>query len=129
MCLPTPMRKAEGGDADLSILINFFSYVAEVEATESIYILKSTVPVGTTEMLSSLHEDIKINDEEDGTFKIGTELNETIINKFLECKIHSIYISITNSINKGPYLLTTILNDKNNNNHCFRYCVSNNSSC
>ena len=60
VCLPTPMRKAEGGDADLSILINFFSYVAEVEATEAIYILKSTVPVGTTEMLSSLHEDLKI---------------------------------------------------------------------
>ena len=61
-----------------------------------------------------LHKDIKINDEEEGTFKIGTELNDTIIQKCLEANIHTIYISVTNSINKGPYLLTTILNDKNN---------------
>ena len=62
-----------------------------------------------------LHSDIKISDEEDGTFKIGTELNDTIIKKILEANINSIKISTTNSINKGPYLLNTILNDKNNN--------------
>ena len=62
-----------------------------------------------------LHNDIKINDEEGGTFKIGTELNETIIDKILENNIHSIKLSVTNSINKGPYLLITVLNDKNNN--------------
>ena len=59
-----------------------------------------------------LHNDIKISDEE--TLKIGTELNETIIQKILEAKINTFKISITNSINKGAYLLTTILNDKNN---------------
>ncbi len=57
-----------------------------------------------------LHKDIKLSDE---TFKIGTELNETIIKKIIENNISSIDISITNSINKGPYLLQTILNDKN----------------
>ncbi len=62
-----------------------------------------------------LHEDIKISDEEDGLLKIGTELNDTIIQKILDVKINSIKISNTNSINKGPYLLNTILNDKNNN--------------
>jgi len=61
-----------------------------------------------------LHKDVKISDEEDGVFKIGTELNETIIQKILDAKIQTISISITNSINKGPYLLTSILNDKNN---------------
>ncbi len=61
-----------------------------------------------------LHRDIKINDEEEGTFKIGTELNDTVIQQILDANIHSIQISVTNSINKGPYLLTTILNDKNN---------------
>ncbi len=59
-----------------------------------------------------LHKDIKIGDD---TFKIGTELNETIINKFIESNIFSIEVSKTNSINKGPYLLQTILNDKNEN--------------
>ncbi len=61
-----------------------------------------------------LHTDIKASEEEDGIFKIGTELNETILNKIIEANINSLEISITNSINKGPYLLTTLLNDKNN---------------
>ena len=61
-----------------------------------------------------LHEDVKVSDEEEGIFKIGTEINDAIIQQLLEANINSIKVSITNSINKGPYLLTTILNDKNN---------------
>jgi len=62
-----------------------------------------------------LHRDVKVSDdEEEGTFAIGTELNDTIIKQILEANISSIEISITNSFNKGPYLLTTLLNDKNN---------------
>ncbi len=57
-----------------------------------------------------LHKDIKIGDE---NFKIGTEINDTILQKFVDAKIYTISISTTNSINKGPYLLQTILNDKN----------------
>ncbi len=62
-----------------------------------------------------LHRDVKANDEEEGTFAIGTELNDAVIQQILEANIHTLQISVTNSINKGPYLLTTILNDKNNN--------------
>ena len=62
-----------------------------------------------------LHEDLKVNEEEDGVLKIGTEINDTIIQMILDAKINTIKISTTNSINKGPYLLNTILNDKNNN--------------
>mgnify|MGYP001279304577 FL=1 len=61
-----------------------------------------------------LHRDIKISEEKEGVFRIGTELNDTIIQQILDANIHSLQISVTNSINKGPYLLTTILNDKNN---------------
>ncbi|WP_428080005.1 DNA-directed RNA polymerase subunit beta [Candidatus Pelagibacter sp.] len=61
-----------------------------------------------------LHRDIKVSDEEEGTFKIGTELNDTIIQQILDANIHTLQISVTNSINKGPYLLTTVLADKNN---------------
>ncbi len=61
-----------------------------------------------------LHRDVKVSEEEDGVFKIGTELNDTIIQQILDSNIHSLQISVTNSINKGPYLLTTILADKNN---------------
>lgn len=60
VCLPTPMTNVKGSEVDLSILIDFFSYVSEIEATDSIYILKSTVPIGTTDMLSSLHKELKI---------------------------------------------------------------------
>ncbi len=61
-----------------------------------------------------LHRDVKINEDEDGVYKIGTELNDTIIQQILDANIHTLQISVTNSINKGPYLLTTILADKNN---------------
>ncbi len=61
-----------------------------------------------------LHTDLKINDDEGGVLKIGTELNETVIQQILDANIHTLEISITNSINKGGYLLTTIFNDKNN---------------
>jgi len=62
-----------------------------------------------------LHEDIKVSDKEDGIYKIGTEVNDTIIQQILDSNINTLNLSVTNSINKGPYLLTTILNDKNNN--------------
>ena len=46
-------------------------------------------------------------------FKIGTELNETIVEKVIQSEITTLETAYTNSINKGPYLLQTIFNDKN----------------
>ena len=57
-----------------------------------------------------LHKDLSVDEE---TLKIGTEVDDSIIQKILENNIHTIYISSTNSINKGSYLLQTIFNDKN----------------
>ena len=59
-----------------------------------------------------LHRDITVGED---IFKIGTELNETIINKIIEANIKTIDISRTNSISKGPYLLISLFNDKNEN--------------
>ncbi len=59
-----------------------------------------------------LHRDITVGED---VFKIGTEINETIISKIIEADIKSLVISRTNSINKGPYLLLSIFNDKNEN--------------
>ena len=59
-----------------------------------------------------LHRDITIGED---LFKIGTELNETIISKVIDADIKTLDISRTNSINKGPYLLLSIFNDKNDN--------------
>ena len=51
VCLPTPMR--EGGECDLSILDNFFENLPEhITGT---FIIKSTVPVGTTNKYSERH--------------------------------------------------------------------------
>ena len=58
-----------------------------------------------------LIKDVKIDGDE---FKIGSEINETIIEKFVEAKIFNLELAYTNSINKGPYLLQTLFNDKNN---------------
>ena len=46
-------------------------------------------------------------------FKIGTEINETVIEKVIHSDINTIETAYTSSINKGPYLLQTIFNDKN----------------
>lgn len=49
VCLPTPMVSAEGGECNLSIIENFFSNVKYKE--NQVFIIKSTVPVGTTKRL------------------------------------------------------------------------------
>jgi len=52
VCLPTPMKGVEGGDADLSIINDFFDKaILEYGNKDSIFIIKSTVPVGTTSEL------------------------------------------------------------------------------
>ncbi len=37
-----------------------------------------------------LHRDVKVSDEEEGTFGIGTELNDTIIKQILEANINQL---------------------------------------
>ncbi len=53
----------------------------------------------------------------DDIFKIGTEINETILEKVIENNLITIETAFTNSINKGPYLLQSIFNDKNETKH------------
>ena len=52
-----------------------------------------------------LHSKLVAGEE---TFNIGTEINETILNKLLENNIDKLYISKTNSYNKGSLPLTNI---------------------
>ncbi len=59
-----------------------------------------------------IHKDILLGEE---TTKIGTEVDEDLITKLLEFNVFTIEVSKTNSINKGPYLINTIFNDKNDN--------------
>jgi len=50
VCLPTPMKNIEGGEADLSIIESFFEKVSFFNS-KSIFLIKSTIPVGTTKNL------------------------------------------------------------------------------
>ena len=49
VCLPTPIGNKEG--ADVSALIDFFSFAASYHASVN-YVLRSTVPIGTTKKLA-----------------------------------------------------------------------------
>ena len=80
VCLPTPMTSAEGGDCDTSIIENFFDNLsvkgdsptrshgmaygkesqAYFEDDITIFVIKSTVPVGTTERLSEKYPHLHI---------------------------------------------------------------------
>ena len=51
LCLPSPMMKADGGPTDLSIIESVCGQLSDEQAKNPIYILKSTVPIGTTEKL------------------------------------------------------------------------------
>ena len=58
VCLPTPMVDAEGGECNLSIVEKFFEELPKI--VEGTIIIKSTVPVGTTESLSKKYPYLKI---------------------------------------------------------------------
>ena len=61
VCLPTPMTNVDGGDADLSIIEEFFDRVfSSTHSSKSIFIIKSTVPVGTTSRLCKKYKTDKI---------------------------------------------------------------------
>lgn len=50
ICVPTPMDLSKGGECDLSILESCVKEISEV-GTRGVLIIKSTVPVGTTQRL------------------------------------------------------------------------------
>ncbi len=53
VALPTPMVSAEGGEANLEIIFDFFKKVKSIGyKSNSIFIIKSTVPIGTTKKIS-----------------------------------------------------------------------------
>jgi nucleotide sugar dehydrogenase len=61
VCLPSPMENADGSSSDLSYIFDFFNnQVIERSAYNPIYILKSTVPPGTTERIAHCDDRIKV---------------------------------------------------------------------
>lgn len=59
ICLPTPMKKAEGSECNLDIIFNFFRDDIP-QNCKSLFVIKSTIPIGTTKQLAVLRKDLKI---------------------------------------------------------------------
>lgn len=59
VCLPTPMSLSDRGKCDLSIINSFFQD-ASSHNPKCIFVIKSTVPIGTTYDLQSKYKNLKI---------------------------------------------------------------------
>lgn len=57
VCLPTPMKS--NGECDLSYVKDFFKSV-DPKNFDPLFVIKSTVPIGTTESLSRLRDDLRV---------------------------------------------------------------------
>ena len=62
VCLPTPMVDAEGGECNLSIIEGFFDILRkeDFEKDLPVFIIKSTVPIGTTRKLQEKYSWISL---------------------------------------------------------------------
>lgn len=58
VCLPTPMIDEAGGKCNTSIIDSFFKNIPA--GINSVFAIKSTVPIGTTERLSLERKDLRI---------------------------------------------------------------------
>jgi UDPglucose 6-dehydrogenase len=58
ICLPTPMIDKKGGDCDLSFIINFSNMLNY--DLPGLFVIKSTVPIGTTKSIATKRKDLKI---------------------------------------------------------------------
>lgn len=58
VCLPTPMKNADGAECNLTIVNDFFDKIPL--KNKSLYVIKSTVPIGTTKTLRERRPDLDI---------------------------------------------------------------------
>ena len=58
VCLPTPMKDANGADCNTEIIEKFF--ISIPLECNSLFVIKSTVPIGTTKVIKNLRKDLKI---------------------------------------------------------------------
>jgi UDPglucose 6-dehydrogenase len=58
VCLPTPMTHTEGGECNLDIINQFFINLPK--NLNTLFAIKSTIPIGTTRNLKSTRPDLKI---------------------------------------------------------------------
>ena len=59
ICVPTPMRDVMGADCNLSIIESCFEEINSI-GSKAIFIIKSTVPIGTTKSLQKKYPELNI---------------------------------------------------------------------
>lgn len=59
ICVPTPMKDVMGDDCNLSIIESCFKDIEEI-GSNAIFIIKSTIPIGTTSRLQSKYSALNI---------------------------------------------------------------------
>lgn len=58
VCLPTPMIDSKGGECNLNIINNFFKQIPMF--CKSLFVIKSTTPIGTTQKIRETRKDLSI---------------------------------------------------------------------
>lgn len=58
VCLPTPMSTTEKCECNLEIINNFFASIEK--NCKALFVIKSTIPIGTTKKLKNLRKDLRI---------------------------------------------------------------------
>jgi len=59
VCVPTPMHLSENGKCDTSIINTCFNEINQI-GSSAVFVIKSTVPIGTTSSLQEQFPDLKI---------------------------------------------------------------------
>jgi UDPglucose 6-dehydrogenase len=59
VCVPTPMKDKLGSECNLSIINECFSSISDI-GSDAIFVIKSTVPIGTTEELQNQYPNLNI---------------------------------------------------------------------
>lgn len=58
VCLPTPMQ--EDGECDISHIMDFFKIIDDRKKLDNLFVIKSTVPIGTTDRILKFTTNLKI---------------------------------------------------------------------
>ena len=118
VCLPTPMLDVEGGDCNLSILENFFDELPTV--CDGIFIIKSTVPVGTTERLVNKYPHLKIIHNPE--FLTAANANDDFINAdrtVLGGKKE--WVEVVQAVFEGYFSDIPVITMTSNESECVKY--------
>lgn len=101
VCVPTPMTDAEGGECNLSIIEETLASIEHKnKRTDNVFVIKSTVPIGTTKKLQDRYKNLNIIHSPEFLTARNAKVD------FLSASRHIIGIpDLNNDISKNLYVL------------------------